>query len=203
MIHKTSFAISTRSGAQASSHGHSSGHELASHRPGSPAQDVESDGVFGELTARRADLVANESGRVSARARRHTSPSISGPRPGEYPPLTKGYSNNFDGRCGSRLRKSLKSHRPPSRTFEVMAIALARLRERELVRQPLPWRFSEWVLEPAGELQLELLEPSAGEAPPSSEARPAGGSGADDAHQGPRRCGGGLDRGPIPAHRES
>jgi len=37
--------------------------------------------------------------------------------------------------------------------------ALAKLREQGLVRQELPWRFSEWLLEPAGAIYLELLEP--------------------------------------------
>jgi len=27
------------------------------------------------------------------------------------------------------------------------------------VRRALPWRFSEWILEPAGAMHLELLEP--------------------------------------------
>ena len=27
------------------------------------------------------------------------------------------------------------------------------------MRQALPWRFSEWILEPAGAIHLELLEP--------------------------------------------
>jgi len=37
--------------------------------------------------------------------------------------------------------------------------ALARLREQGLVRQALPRRFSEWILESAGAIYLELLEP--------------------------------------------
>ena len=37
--------------------------------------------------------------------------------------------------------------------------SLARLQERGVVRRPERWRFSEWVLEPAGALHLEVLEP--------------------------------------------
>ena len=37
--------------------------------------------------------------------------------------------------------------------------SLARLEQREVVSRPQRWRFSEWVLEPAGAMHLELLEP--------------------------------------------
>ena len=37
--------------------------------------------------------------------------------------------------------------------------ALARLEERGVVSRPQRWRFSQWVLEPAGAIHLELLEP--------------------------------------------
>jgi MarR family len=37
--------------------------------------------------------------------------------------------------------------------------ALARLEERGVVRRALPWRFTEWLLEPAGAMHLEVLEP--------------------------------------------
>ena len=37
--------------------------------------------------------------------------------------------------------------------------ALARLDERGVVRRALPWRFTDWLLEPAGAMHLEVLEP--------------------------------------------
>lgn len=37
--------------------------------------------------------------------------------------------------------------------------ALARLEERGQARRAAPWRFTEWMLEPAGAAHLELLEP--------------------------------------------
>ena len=37
--------------------------------------------------------------------------------------------------------------------------SLARLAERGMVGRPLRWRFADWVLEPLGEMHLELLEP--------------------------------------------
>jgi DNA-binding MarR family transcriptional regulator len=37
--------------------------------------------------------------------------------------------------------------------------SLARLEERGVVSRPQRWRFSEWVLEPAGAMHLEVLEP--------------------------------------------
>ena len=37
--------------------------------------------------------------------------------------------------------------------------SLARLEERGVVRRPERWRFSKWVLEPAGAIHLEVLEP--------------------------------------------
>ena len=37
--------------------------------------------------------------------------------------------------------------------------SLARLEDRGVVSRPQRWRFSEWVLEPAGAMHLELLEP--------------------------------------------
>ncbi len=36
---------------------------------------------------------------------------------------------------------------------------LARLEQRGIVRRALPWRLAEWVLEPAGAMHLDLLEP--------------------------------------------
>jgi len=37
--------------------------------------------------------------------------------------------------------------------------ALARLEERGVVRRALRWRFTDWILEPAGAMHLELLDP--------------------------------------------
>jgi hypothetical protein len=37
--------------------------------------------------------------------------------------------------------------------------ALARLEDRGIARRALPWRFTEWILKPAGAMHLELLEP--------------------------------------------
>ena len=38
--------------------------------------------------------------------------------------------------------------------------ALARLEERGVVRRALPWRFTQWLLEPTGAMHMQILEPA-------------------------------------------
>jgi len=62
----------------------------------------------------------------------------------------------------------LRDH--PARAFELsrrlrldpapISRALTRLADRELIRRAFPWRFTEWILEPAGHFHLELMEPA-------------------------------------------